>query len=171
MKRDTLILIGAAVVVVAIGVIALASRGGSLASSVSPSVADDQSAGSGISFTKLVQGTQSAIDTRVNYVITSPAQMSELWDMIVATGTPPAVDFKTHSVIAVFAGKEASTAISVAKIEDTSVERMVSIVLANPDTSCSQKLPAVSPYEIITVLATQLPLAHTDVLMKADCSK
>ena len=159
-------MIGAAVLVVA-AVLVLIFNSSTPASSGG---AASQPAAAEVSFTRLVSGMQSGITTRVNYVITSPEEMNELWGMIAATGTPPAVDFSTHAVLAIFAGDEPSASIKVAKIEDRSDERMVSIMLANPDASCPQKTKkGASPYELVAVPATPLPLAHADILTTASC--
>ena len=121
-----------------------------------------------VPFTKLVQGSQSTVATRVNYLITTPDQLSALWEFINATNTPPTVDFKKQSVIAVFAGKATSAAISVAKIEDSGA-RLVSITLMQPESTCPQPAESASPYEIVTVPATLLPLAHKDISKTIGC--
>ena len=123
-----------------------------------------------VPFTKLTQGKQSVIARRVNYVLKSPAELSELWKVIKAAGKPPKINFNTHAVIAVFAGNEASVAIAVAKIEDTNT-RMVSIAITKPSGACAQKQLMASPYEIVVVPATSLPLAHEDVPVTVSCPK
>ena len=95
-------------------------------------------------------------------------QLSALWKFINATNTPPTVDFKKQSVIAVFAGKATSAAISVAKIEDSGA-RLVSITLMQPESTCPQPAESASPYEIVTVPATLLPLAHKDISKTIGC--
>lgn len=122
-----------------------------------------------VPFTEIARGSSSAIPTRVNYHLTSPDQLHDLWQTIGAVGTPPAVDFKTRAVLAIFAGKEPSSAIAIAKIEDTDT-RLVSIVVAKPDTACAKEGVTASPYEIVTVPATTLPLTHKDILATTSCS-
>ena len=68
-----------------------------------------------VPFTKLTEGKQSVIGRRVNYVLASPIELNELWKTVAAPGKPPKIDFKKNSVIAVFAGQEASVSIAVAK--------------------------------------------------------
>ena len=123
-----------------------------------------------VPFTKLVQGTHSGISTRTNYVITSPAELSELWKKINAPGTPPTVNFATDQVLAVFAGEEASSTIQVARIEDTTM-RVVSITILTIDGTCVSKKSVVSPYELVMVPATTLPLTHKDIVATTSCSK
>lgn len=164
MKREHLIFIGVALVMfIFLIIIVLVGR------RASPIVITDiQPATVVVPFTKLAQGRQSVVAKRVNYVLTSPAQLNELWTTIDAIGTPPKVDFKTHAVIAVFAGNESSSSIAIAKIEDTNA-RMVSIAIAKPD--CTEPPAQASPYEIVAVSATSLPLAHTDIPTTSQCSR
>jgi hypothetical protein len=156
MRRDTLTIGGVALISVAIGVVVFLSGAVTNRSSVVT-----------VPFTTLIQGRQSAVARRVNYFITSSAQLSEIWKVVNASGTPPKVDFKKQAVIAVFAGNESSSSIAVAKIEDTNA-RMVSIAIAKPD--CTANADA-SPYEIVAVPTTSLPLAHTDIPTTVDCPK
>lgn len=123
-----------------------------------------------VPFTKLTRGTQTVIAKRVNYRLTSPTELNELWKVVEAPGTPPRVDFNTHTVIAVFAGNETSATISVAKIEDSNT-RTVSIAIAKLDRACAQVVPTASPYEIVAVPATSLPFTHEDLSMTARCPK
>lgn len=169
MKRDALILTIAAIIAVIVGALIFFSNGGNLASVFSATANNDSSGGT-VQFTEIARGTQSNIGKRVNYFITSSSQFSELWEIVNATGTPPEVDFKTHAVIAVFAGNESSTSIAVAKIEDTDT-RVVSIALANPSGSCVSKQRTATPYEIVVVPTTSLPLAHEDIVTTVSCPK
>ncbi len=170
--KDTSVIIGMAAIAVVIGVVIFLNGG----------ISNTQSAATGannpvpvqavaVPFTKIVSGTESKVSTRVNYLITSPSELSKLWGMISATGTPPAVDFTTHAVIAVFAGRQPTTgyAIAVAKIED-STTRNVSLTIAKPDTTCTEGQTVTAPYEIVTVPATTLPLAHTDQVVTKTCT-
>ncbi len=121
-----------------------------------------------VPFTKLTAGRQSVIPKRVNYVITSPIQLNELWQVVNAPGTPPAVDFETQAVLAVFAGNESSSSIAIAKIEDSNA-RMVSIAITKPD--CTEPPSVASPYEIVAVSATSLPLKHSDIPITISCPR
>lgn len=114
-----------------------------------------------VSFTKLAQGTQSTVSTRTNYLITSANELEKLWKMIDAKGNPPAIDFTKNCVAAIFAG-------TVAKVEDTNV-RTVMVALATPDGRCLSKNATTTPYELVTVPITSLPLAHKDISITAAC--
>lgn len=166
MKKDTLTIIGVALVAIVIGIIAFVYGNNTQNSSV----VTTQSSAAVVPFTELVQGTQSTIEKRVNYFITSSTELNKLWEMIGANGTPPKVDFRTQAVIAVFAGKESTSSIAVARVEDTSA-RLVSIAITKPDKTCTVEQPAASPYEVVVVPTTELPLAHEDIVTTADCPK
>ncbi len=164
-------MLGAAVTIVVIGALVfLYVRGGGPSAQPAAVTSGAGPAATAVPFTKLVQGTQSSISARTNYVITSPTQLDELWKTIGATGTPPTVDFNTHAVLAVFAGKESAATIAVAKIEDTNA-RMVSIVIAKPTGACAQSVPAATPYELVAVASTTLPLTHSDTTETVPCNQ
>lgn len=166
--KDRAIFIGVAVVAIIVGALVFVSGQGNFSGGPSAAPSYSNETATVVPFTKLAQGTRSSVSTRTNYVITSSSQLSELWKMIDASGTPPTVDFKTHAVLAVFAGQESSTSISVAKIVDSS-ERLVSITIAKPADACAPKGAVNSPYELITVATTTLPLAHQDLPMTVSC--
>lgn len=167
--RDRIIFIIVAIVAVVIGVLVFLygniGNGSSMDATSSRAEYTPPSAVS-VPFTKLVQGAKSDIVERVNYLITSPVELSELWKLIDATGPPPTIDFKTQMVIAVFAGKESTYSIEVSNIEDTD-SRMVSIAIAKPDGICTKF--ATSTYEIVMVPITSLQFTHKDIQTTASC--
>ncbi len=173
MHRDILIVSGVALVAVALGVFFLLyGPNGFPGISFSAVTNNRGPVPAVVSFTNLVQGTRSNVPTRANYLITSPTELSELWKLINATTTPPKIDFEKNTVIAVFAGRDAGSAvasIAVARIEDTNA-RMVSITVAKPDNTCTRAKEVVSPYDIVVVPATSLPLSHEDFPMIVGCS-
>lgn len=121
----------------------------------------------------LVAGAHSAIDERVNYLITSPAEFNELWNLVQATTSMPDVDFSTHAVLAVFAGQEptAGYAIGVAKVEDSSSGRMVTVSLTKPGTGCMTAEVVTTPFALVLVPKTALPLSHQDVSAISTCAE
>ena len=123
-----------------------------------------------VPFTKLVQGMQSSVPTRTNYLITSASELEKLWKMIDAKGNPPTVDFTKNAIVAVFAGQKptAGYAIAVAAVQDTDV-RTVAVVLSEPKSTCAEKRTAVTPYELVTFPKTSLPLAHKDHATTTPC--
>lgn len=172
--RNRPVIVGLALLAIAIGVLVfLSGPEERVRDTVSPTAERSLApANTPVSFTEIAQGIHSSVAARVNYSITSAAELKELWKLIDATSTPPAVDFKTHAVLAIFGGEKGSAgyAVAVAKISDAE-KRMVSVALTKPDATCKAVRPALSPYEIIAVPATTLPLAHEDVLTPVSCSK
>lgn len=164
--RNHIIVGGAIVVALIVGVLVFLYSDRN--SNASPSaVAESHSAMTPVAvpFTEIAEGTRSTVSTRANYLITSADQLTKLWAMIDATGTPPTIDFKNNSIIAVFAGNEsvAGSAIAVTKIEDTNA-RTVSVTITEPSGACALKQKAAAPYEIISLPATTLPLTHQDTI-------
>ena len=125
-----------------------------------------------VPFTTIVQGEQSGVAARVNYLITSPDELSALWASIRATSTPPSIDFTTQAVLAIFAGESSEASVSVAKITDAlgAGQRMVSIAITKPDVFCTGEVTTTSPYAIVAVPATSLPLTHEDIVTTANCA-
>ncbi len=141
----------------------LFSRGGGIPNTYS-TVTSNQSAAVAVPFTDIRHGLKSSVAARVNYLISSMDQLDQLWKLIGATSTPPAIDFKTHSVIAAFAGKESSSVVSISNIEDTST-RLVSVTIIKSDGTCTQKQSIASPYDVVVMPVTLLPLTHTDTFI------
>jgi hypothetical protein len=123
-----------------------------------------------VPFTQLAQGSQSTVTGRANYLITSTTQLSDLWNMIDAQGETPTIDFNTHDVIAVFAGKEptAGYTIAVSTVSDSTV-RQVLVTLNSPGPSCLLAQSVTEPYQIIVLPKTTLPLTHTDIATTTGC--
>lgn len=166
--RDKIIIIGIAVLAIVVGVLIFLS-GGAKTPDVSPAVASNQTSAVAVPFTKLAVGAKSDVAVRVNYLITSSSELSKLWTMIDAKGNPPAVDFSKQVVLAVFAGKESTSSIAIAKIEDTEA-RTVSISITRPEGTCAEKAVVTSPYEIAVVPISTLPMTHEDELTTTKCN-
>ncbi|HUX80990.1 MAG TPA: hypothetical protein VMV38_01550 [Candidatus Paceibacterota bacterium] len=168
--RDTIIYAVVGVVAIGVGILFFFFGKGTFLSPASPVAHDtaDTAVTVVVPFTPLIQGLHSGIATRTNYLITSSTELSELWKTINAPGTPPTVNFATDQVLAVFAGGEASSTIQVAKVEDTSV-RVVSIAIQALSGTCVSKKTIASPYELVMVPATSLPLTHKDLVATTSC--
>ncbi|MBU6323814.1 MAG: protease complex subunit PrcB family protein [Patescibacteria group bacterium] len=125
--------------------------------------------------TELGAGTVTATATsKVNYRIQDSAALAKLWSMAYgASTTPPAVDFSTDDVVAVFAGPEPTTgyAIAVTRVEDAADGRLITIALSKPDSSCIEADTVTSPYEIVTMPKTALPLAHAYEFATSTCAR
>ena len=154
------------VVAVAIGVGVFLYGGANAPSAVGPAPA----VGTNVPFTELALGAQSSVTRRTNYLITSTDQLRELWKLVGVNGPLPTIDFTIHSVIAVFAGEEptAGYSIAVSHIAD-GVARDVSIEITTPGVSCLLAQMITTPYQIIKVPATTLPLTHEDTATTTGC--
>lgn len=167
--KDTPIIAGIALIAVAIGVYFFLN--GDLKSSSPATVSESQVSAVAVPFTPLASGMRSKVTDRVNYIITSPVQFNELWKMVDAPGAPPEVDFTKEAVIAVFAGEQPTGgyAIQVSKIMD-STSRLVSVTIQRPSSACMVTQSFTTPYELVTIPATTLPLAHEDISVTKSCS-
>jgi len=162
MSKNAIGVLGVAVVAIIIGGSIFIFDNDDYFKSIDVARTDSQSSAIEMPFTTIKEGRQSSVNTRVNYIITSANQLEELWEIVNVPGTPPRVDFNKQSVVAVFSGSGPSSKIAVADIKDTNV-RTVSIIVTTPDTMCAQKdYSDTSPYEIVIMPATSLPLAHKD---------
>ena len=169
--RDTLILIALGLAAIVVGALVYFLGGGS--TSVSQTAAAPESATSmtSVPVAALAVGTQSLVTTPTNFLITSQSELERLWGMTDASGQVPQVDFRTHSVLAVFAGQEptAGYSIAVSKVDDSLSERVVTITLTRPGGSCVVGQVATAPYELVSVASTTLPLTHATVESTASC--
>lgn len=123
-----------------------------------------------VSFRELAHGDQAEITVRVNYLITSTSELSELWALIDAKGQPPPVDFKTDHVIALFAGKQPTIGhkIEVSQVADSDM-RMVSLTLSKPGASCLSAKKVTAPYQVVQLPKTTLTLTHEDKIETISC--
>ena len=125
----------------------------------------------------LARGTQASADIpRVNYLIESQKGLQRLWSVIYGTGTStrpiPKVDFSKYQVLGVFAGTQPTGgyAISVSTVRDLAQKRMVNIIMTSPATSCTVTQARTTPYEILTVPSTTLPLTHKYTKITRSCN-
>ncbi|MCX6786211.1 MAG: hypothetical protein NTU85_00040 [Candidatus Kaiserbacteria bacterium] len=153
-QRNHIIVYGAGIIAIAIGILAFLYSGRSSSNTLSSAAVESNPVTAiSIPFAELARGTQSAVTTRTNYLITSTDELNKLWQMIDAKGKPPAINFATSSVVAVFAGDY--SAIDVSTITDTNI-RTVTVLLREPRNSTT------TPYELITLPKTTLAFTHKD---------
>lgn len=167
MKRDILMLSGSIATGIVVGVVVFAASSSPI---LDMSAISAQPAAAIVPFTEIKSGTQSKVTERVNYLITSADELQSLWTLINATGTPPTLDFSKQAIMAIFAGQQivAGSRAVVSKIEDAA-SRLVSITVVRPEGSCAKKIATTTPYQLIAVPATTLPLAHEDVMTTTVC--
>lgn len=167
-KKEVLIVSGVLLVIIIIGVVIFVPNLLTPAPASTQPVVAVQPAAVAVPIETLAHGVKSTITDRVNYVITSPAEMTKLWKMVDAAEPPPTVDFNKQMVLAVFAGKGTSADITIARVVDADA-RVVSVTIVPPGPACAQKVKTTAPYEIVAVPATSLPLTHRDVTTTASC--
>ena len=127
-----------------------------------------------VSFTVLRSGTDGPQDLgRVNYRIRSQEQYAQLWAMLYGADAepPPAVDFETTEVLAVFDGSHATGgyAVSVAQVTDAA-SRTVTIERAAPGSSCMVSQSLTAPFELIALPASELTLTHEEEVAVNECA-
>ena len=168
MKERTVFMVVGVFAVVVCGIFLSYGFGATFRSDIVPS-GTPQTAGL-VPFTTFMQSTESKIRTRTNYRITSADDLAALWNLLAATGTPPAIDFSTHEVLAVFAGQPESSAIQVSKVKDTDV-RNVLVTIVLPAKGCVVTHPkGMVPYELVSIAKSALPITHQDVISTSTCS-
>ena len=162
-------IVGVAVVGIAIGVFVFL-YGGENFSNNPPPVPIENLAAVEVPFTELASGTQSNIKKRTNYLITSIYGLEELWKLVDTKRKMPDIDFNKNYVIAVFAGQNPTSgyAISVSKVEDAQ-NRVVTITLISPGTSCVLAQSKTAPYQIIELSKTSLLFTHEDKATVSEC--
>jgi hypothetical protein len=123
-----------------------------------------------VQFTTLAAGAQSKVTDRVNYLVTNQTQLNELWDFLSEPPPVPQVDFNTHVVAAVFAGKfsTAGYSIAVAAVEDAT-ERIVKVSITKPGQGCMLAQSTVAPYQVVELPKTSLPFTHEDIATTKAC--
>lgn len=167
MQRNAFSILVVAVVAIAIGVALFVYVGDPVSDTTPPNTP-----ASPVSFIELASGAQSTETKPVNYLITSKAELAELWKMIDSGDDliPPTVDFNRYDVVAVFAGSvpTAGYVISVLKVED-GASREVTVLTQKPGASCIAATVITSPYQIVQLPKTTLPMTHIDVEEVISC--
>ena len=181
--RDTIIIAGICLVSIAIGVALYFVGPKDLAAPVREEEQSVQEAAVAVStsdevlgnipFTVLDKGVNAAEATaRKNYVVSGEAEYARLWKMANGdTSAMPPVDFSKDYVIAVFAGMKNSGGhtITIDSVTATAEERTVSVSLTEPGRLCVVTDALTSPYELIRLPHSALPLTHTDSIEVTDC--
>ena len=144
-----------------------------IATSSEPAAASAQSPAT-VSFTTLNTGTRAAqVTARKNYAAGDATGLEKLWALAFganATSTP-AINFDKQEVIGIFAGEKPTGgyAIKVTKVEDSATERTIHIALVVPGAKCVTTQSVTSPYTIISLPLSSLPLAHQDATSTSEC--
>jgi hypothetical protein len=125
------------------------------------------------SFRVLKEGNDATNNTdRANFVIHNGTELNQLWSYIGATpGTAPNIDFTKEQVLAVFDGTHTTNGyrIQVTSVEDANGTRTVQVTRTGPGPHCTLASAITSPYQIVAVPMSSLPLAHVDTMATQDC--
>jgi len=122
----------------------------------------------------LAQGQNAVgIQQRVNYRITNADQLATLWNLIYSSDGPavPSVDFSKKEVLAVFDGTHTTSGfgILVSGVHDADGVRTVSITHDEPGDSCVPGGGVTSPFMLVVVPKTSLPLSHDETTQVREC--
>lgn len=168
MKKDLLILAG-----ISIGAIALGSVLFIYGYNSSESLASGNASSE---LAVVTRGINAPVVARKNFVIKNEKDLKKLWAFLYGdtptTPKLPSVDFSRQEVIAVFAGEKPTGGyvISVSGIKNSSNQRVVVVTIDEPDPACNSKKEQTSPYEIVTIPSSTLPLTHKDTVMTKTCT-
>lgn len=125
-------------------------------------------------FTILHEGPNSgSIDRRTNYRIVNEEEFIELWRLIYGTqgSTRPPVNFTMNEVIAVFDGTHSSGGyrVSVTDVVDAGGVRTVHILREEPGEGCITTEAITSPFQIVRVSKTTLPIVREEQTVTTQC--
>ncbi len=127
-----------------------------------------------VSMSVLDQGANSgAITERKNYRIKTQEQLEELWKLVHGTGAPTTVDFNTKEVIAVFDGTHVTGGYGVSIVSVVDVKggaRTVSLVRTEPGETCMTTNAITSPFQIVVVEKSSLPLTREEKTVVEECT-
>lgn len=131
-----------------------------------------------VAYTVLQEGDDAvSINDRVNYRVTSEKDLTSLWDLVYGNGKTrpavPKVNFSNYDVLATFDGSHVSGGykISTDQIIDSNGTRTIIITHVDPGIHCPVSKTPTSPFQIIQVRHTELPLSHQDRTSTSTCAK
>jgi hypothetical protein len=128
-----------------------------------------------VAYEILAEGSYSgSVTERANYRIKSAAELSLLWSMMYGTDGPalPPVDFGRREVLAIFDGTHSSGGydVRIKSIVDEELARRVTIVRVVSGEDCITSSGITSPYLLVTVPSSSLPLSREESSETATCN-
>jgi len=126
-------------------------------------------------FTTIDIGSHAAgVTARKNYVAGSPEGLAKLWSPAFgdSASTTPKINFDAQEVIGVFAGNKPTGgyAIEVSKVVDSANARTIYVTIVKPGAHCMTTQSVTSPFAIVTLPVSGLPLVHKDTTSIRDCN-
>lgn len=123
--------------------------------------------------TTLASGDAPNVTDRVNYRITTDAQLTELWQMLYTdSGNPvPNVDFNKYEVLALFDGSHTTGGygIQLTSLKDAGGTRTVVITHFIPGDSCVPPGGISSPFLLVEVPKSSLPIDRVEQTVANQC--
>ena len=139
-----------------------------------PPVGPSLAPASDMPFAVLTEGQHAgSVSRRANFLIQSEEEFIELWTMIYGTAGPvrPLVDFSKYEVIAVFDGTRSSGGyrVEVTDVTEEDGRRVVHILREEPGDDCAVTDAITSPFQVIRVEKSPLPLGKQEETQTAEC--
>ena len=136
-----------------------------------------EGAGEQVTFQRLDNGARqfSAIVQRERLVIETPQAWASAWALIQGTLVPvppvPAVDFTRDVVVVVATGRRATAgySIRVERVERVAGETTVRVVETSPGRTCVLAQVLTSPFDVVLIPRSALPLRFTEEQAVRDC--
>lgn len=123
--------------------------------------------------TTLASGDAPNVTGRVNYRITTDAQLAQLWQMLYTDSGQhvPNVDFNTYDVFALFDGSHSrgGYGIQLTSVNDSITQRTVTITHFIPSDSCPSSGGISSPFVIVEVSKSSLPINRIEQTAVNQC--
>lgn len=129
-----------------------------------------------VPFNVVAEGGFSGIDEPVSDAVLDQARYDELWMRHTAGQMPepaqPGVDFVHHTLLVAFAGLQASSGsrLSLIGVEADNAELRVHVMLTSPGKHCISNSVMGSPYIMVTIPQSKLPVRFISEDRIEDCA-
>lgn len=125
-------------------------------------------------FAVLTEGQDSGeVTRRTNFRIRDEEELAELWSMVYGTGGParPPVDFSKREVIGIFDGTHSTAGydVDVTDVRDGDGRRVIHISRKSPGDECAVAAGITSPFQIVSVEKSTLPITREEELVVTEC--
>jgi len=173
--RDLFIIGIVAVAAVGVGTFLYFLGPTTINSDVNQAIVSTQAPSDVVPITILVEGTNTiSIDKPVNYRIQNTADLQTLWSLVYGPNNAskaPNINFNEYEVLGVFDGIHDTNgySIKIIAVTDASSTRSVLVDHGSPADSCSLTSTPTSPFEIVEIPKTGLPIVHIDQMSTTTC--
>ncbi len=131
--------------------------------------------GGEVEITVLAEGQNSgSITTQKNFRIQNAEKLAELWRLVYGESDDliPAVNFERNEVLAVFDGTHSSGGYSIevsSVVDENGIARRVAVTRRTPGESCVTTQAITSPFQIVVLPISSLPIVRTDASIIVSC--